>query len=377
MIITSVAQASRFSLKNEQVDTTDFSITSPVSLNVYPAKLNNGSGPGRIYINAMRIGGVPITLPLLFDTGSAGVTLDALKIFPPELVDEHGFKFKKGQDTLTYKGIVVTRTTVQKVYGSAGAVETKEFGNIGFATLMVGDQTGALNLRKMPVMFFYAKSTNGKESTNGLGSVFGVNTTFNTVTGVNERTTFNLVSPLKYLNYRNGLIPGFKLSALQLFGCAIKIPGSCRPSRSLTVGLTNADFQKYRFNQLTPQATAQTGQVSGHFPTYPELPLYHPEIAAAIATESQQIPVSVLLDSGNPGVVLNASSEDLHADQYPIIKLMLPFGQTYFYNQRRANFSTRFNPSSKRSVFGIYFFTVFGFAEDYQNGRIGLNRTAN
>jgi len=65
----------------------------------------------------MAIGNLNLVMPLVFDTGSAGVTLNAESVFPTSIVDANGFKFN-GKDSISYQGITITSLNVKKVYGT-------------------------------------------------------------------------------------------------------------------------------------------------------------------------------------------------------------------------------------------------------------------
>ena len=64
------------------------------------------------------VGTVPVSMPLAFDTGSAGVTLYAENIFPASMVTTSGFIFPAGQKSVTYKGIMVTNLQGTRSYGT-------------------------------------------------------------------------------------------------------------------------------------------------------------------------------------------------------------------------------------------------------------------
>jgi hypothetical protein len=151
----------------------------------------------------MAVGSTNLALIMYFDTGSAGVTLNAELVFPPALVDAGGFKFN-GKDSINYQGITVINLTVQKVYGTNSKDTTIETGNIGFAMLTVGDANGSVKTQRMPVLFFYKTTRNSSMVTGP--SICGVNVSDNKAPVLNISSKgFYLISPFKYLTYSNNV----------------------------------------------------------------------------------------------------------------------------------------------------------------------------
>ena len=354
-------------------DTLAATIFSPVTLNIYPGTASGGAG--RIYIKTAKVGNITVALPMLFDTGSAGVTLNALSIFPTSVVDASGFKFKTGQDTIQYNGIIITKNNVQKIYGTA-AIETQEIGNLGYAKLTLGDAGGSVTTLSQPILFYYKTLEAGKLLANGsgLGNVCGVNTANNVYQGVTDTTyNLNVISPFKYLIYNKSLTPGFKIGAVSLPGCDINTAGSCAAQGLLTVGLLQTDEAAYATSQLGA-ISPQPALVSAKgYPGYPAYTTYNPVIINATITNTIKTKTSsVLLDSGNPGVIFNFPADSISATQNLTLTLTTPYKVSFTYNYQTASFNTIFNTSGSRSVYGISIFTKFNFLEDYQNGIIGL-----
>jgi len=347
-------------------------IANPVTIDVFPVM--SGTNSGKIYLQTVSVGNYAIVLPISFDTGSAGLTLRAQSIFPSTMVDSTGFKFKNGQDTIQYRGITITIIKAQKNYGSAATVMTQETGNIGYATIAVGDANGVLKMQKMPILFYYSDTGNGVEKTNPILGTFGVNTSNNGAPEVPDTTqVFPLVSPLKYLQYSGGMIPGYKLAMVTLEGCNINTAGNCAPKALLTVGLTATDESGYAINPLNISNPQPVYPQMAGYPAYPKYATFDPTIAGCVITNMvRHRTTNVLLDTGNPGVNLNFSQDSLNISNYPNVTATTPSNTVLSYNYNTVSFSTAFSPSAARSVFGIYFFTTFNFLEDYQNGRIGL-----
>jgi hypothetical protein len=206
------------------------------------------------------VGSEQVSLPLVFDTGSAGVTINALGLFPSSMVNSSGFIFPEGQTSMTYEGITVEKDQ-QGIRTYGGHSGTTEHGNMGYAQLTFGDAEGSLTTAIMPVfLFFSVTATDGggavSEQTQAslVEGLFGVDTEADpTVVGTSSVQqaevfpcspeaigTCSTLSAFKYLRYGNNLKAGFLLSPAALQSCDINTAGSCAPEPILTIGLTDA-----------------------------------------------------------------------------------------------------------------------------------------
>jgi hypothetical protein len=127
-------------------------IEQPVVINLYPNQ--SAANVARLVVMATSVGSVPVSMPLFFDTGSAGVTLYAPSIFPPSMVTAAGFVFPSGQTSISYNGITVTPQQGTRTYGSTD-LRTQN-GNIGYAPLTFGDSQGQLMTAVMPIFLYYS-----------------------------------------------------------------------------------------------------------------------------------------------------------------------------------------------------------------------------
>ncbi len=370
IIFSASSKGSGFAKAGNYPDTAVTVLNKPVKINVYPV-INKSNSNAKIYIETMGIGNKPIVLPMIFDTGSAGVSIYAEAVFPESIVDTTGFKFKNGKDTIQYMGITITKLNIQKTYGAAGKTVTRVTGNIGYASLTVGDSSGAVKMQRIPILFFYNKLANGKQRVNNINSIFGVDPAYGNAQQIaNPVNLYREISPFKYLNYSGGLIAGYKLDKIILTGCNIRVPGDCTPKALLTIGLTAQDESLYTMNSLNRQRPLPIdGPDTQINPAYNEFDPAIPGCVINAGTANWE--EKVLLDSGNPGVLLNLS-QDVVNNAGSTIRLTTPSQASFSYDCKAVNYKTTFNPFNKRSIFGIYFFTNFDFLEDYQNGAIGL-----
>src|ERR1700677_1348587 len=227
-------------------------IQEPTTLNLYPVGYANDP---RIFVMVTHVGSLPTDLPLAFDTGSAGITINALSVFPSSIVTSSGFNFGGGESSITYNGIIITPIQGKRSYG--GSTGRTEIGNLGFAEITFGDEYGALTTAIMPIFFYFSVTENATglpASPQPQQGWFGVNAAPDliVVAGSSEplggypacftETTVScsVVSALKYLDYGKGVDAGFMLSRASLQQCDITTIGSCSAQPILTVGLNTA-----------------------------------------------------------------------------------------------------------------------------------------
>ncbi len=229
-------------------------IGNPVLIDLYPSQLPT-SVP-RLVVMVTAVGSAPVSMPLIFDTGSAGVTLYAPSIFPAAMVTSAGFVFPSGQTSITYNGITVTNQQGTRTYGSTDL--RAQNGNIGYAPLTFGDAQGQLRTEVMPVFLYYSITDlvtgQALQAPAFQQGIFGVAGTAGTIAlpgsveppggypacATDTNSTCYVVSALKYLRYGESVSPGFLLSPAPIQSCDITTAGSCAPAPILTVGLTAA-----------------------------------------------------------------------------------------------------------------------------------------
>jgi hypothetical protein len=171
------------------------------------------------------VGSLPVSIPLVFDTRSAGITLYAPSIFPTSMLGPDGFIFPSGETQMTYQGVTVTNQQGTRTYGSVLDTRNQD-GNLGFATVTFGDANGKVTTQKMPVFLYYSITDNQTGSLLPVPpqhGVFGVASTAGSVVVPNSVEpaagypacspesvgTCYVVSVLKYIGYAAGVNAGF------------------------------------------------------------------------------------------------------------------------------------------------------------------------
>jgi hypothetical protein len=355
-------------------------IQQPTTINLYPSQDSN-----RLYVFVTAVGSQPVDMPLAFDTGSAGITLDAQSIFPPSMVTASGFIFPEGQDTITYNGITVTKEAGTRLYGALIG-GTTENGNIGFAKVSFGDASGLLTTDVMPVFLYYSITVTGSPGT-AAGVThkqgwFGVSTeankiflnapaagaTANLPCALDTSADCYVISILKYLHYAPFIDPGFALNPAPLQDCDITLVGSCTPEPMLTVGLTRQIESGYSQVTLTcPQASYLGPETIAGYLVCEDLIPFSSITVSVPGNAPIVLNENLLFDSGNQAVNIAQSSGTLvpALAQGTGVSVETPSGFTYNYTAETSGITRTSVATSGSAGIGINFFTQHSFFIDF------------
>lgn len=109
-----------------------------------------------LYIRLLALGHHKIDQPLLFDTGSAGMTVDCRVVLPANLCSDEGIKIDK---SLELDGMTVTTQRTVMHYGTYD-----EYGNIAIARVTVGSRDSPVSAAEaIPVLIRYKKVRRGTD----------------------------------------------------------------------------------------------------------------------------------------------------------------------------------------------------------------------
>ena len=360
----------------------------PRVINLYPAGAASGN---RLYVMVTAIGSKAVSMPLIFDTGSAGITLYAPAIFPSSMVSSSGFVFPTGEASISYSGITVTNQQGTRAYGDTNG--RTQIGNIGYATVSFGDSSGTLTTSVMPVFLYYSivHSVTGQPvSSVPQQGIFGVNSVTNliTVAGSSEPAagypacsqpsagTCRVVSVLKYVRYPHGINAGFMLSPASLQSCDISSSSSCTPQPMLTVGLTAAQEAGFSTVDLTcpPPTSSYVGP-----PTMDGYPVCLAAIPGTMVSVSGlatgMLTGEVVFDSGTPFMELQVPAGVSFPAAVPDgtdVLVTTPSGFTYSYTAEPGITQTVVDLNlTGASVIGVGYFTTHSLFVDFATSTAG------
>jgi hypothetical protein len=322
-----------------------------------------------------------VQLPVAFDTGSAGVTLNALSIFPSTMVTPTGFIFPQGQTSMSFEGITVTNEQGTRSYG--GSTGKTEIGNIGYATVTLGDGSASLTTTVMPLFLYYAVQVNDTDyqaapqtqqgwlGVNDAPDLIDIPGSTEPLSGyaacsANSVGSCYVVSALKYVDFSPDLDAGFMLNPSPLQTCDILTPGSCAPTPMLTIGLTAPLKDGFSTIQLTCPPANYNGPTT--IAQYAVCSQFISDPLIAVLLDE-----NVLFDTGNPAVVLYRSSSSLPS---PLpagtsVLVTLPSGFSYRYTASATGIAETTISSNTSSGIGINYFITNSFFIDFSSSTEG------
>jgi len=340
-------------------------ISVPTTINLIPA---NQNGAQRLFVSVSKVGALQTSLPLLFDTGSGGVSIDATQVFPSNVVSSNGFLFPEGATSITSNGITVTNVALDVTFAN-----TIQHGNIGSAQITFGDASGYVTTSTMPLFFYYAVAdrVGNPLPMPPQKGIFGVN-------GIAAEARGNLASPIKYLQFKN-LNTGFVLSPVGSYPVCDITQGTCNPQPLLTVGLDAARETGFTsFNMIcgTQNVTGPTGSytinpgINGCSSVLPAT-----VSVGGVALNSDPAPI-VLFDTGSPGYTLSTSLTLSAPSNGTVLQVSLPTASPtvpfiYSWNVGSgvdANTSLAAGPA----IVGSNFFLNHAYLIDFSRSIIGV-----
>jgi hypothetical protein len=308
----------------------------------------------RIFIPITKIGTQTINYYGVFDTGSTGMTIDASGLIPASMITSSGIQFTG--DSINVNGITITSKTSIMSYGDATST-TKEYGNLAYAPVTIGDQNGNITTKRIPFFMYYkiVNTTTGVQAAVHSADIFGVGP------GTSYASSL-IASPLSYFTMGTGQTSGFKLATLSSsnFSTTGTYVGGL-----LTIGLINADLTSTGFI-MHPLTFATSGGYSANIP-------------ATITYGFQTVAAQVLFDTGTPSITIIEDKTATGIGPLPAntkVTLTTNKGFTYSYNTSgTGNLTSIENPNITgdfRTIFAIDFFITNEILTDYTNHQIGL-----
>lgn len=323
---------------------------TPVTLGLYEYSLGVNK---RVLIPITQVGTQTVNYGTIFDTGSPGLTIDATGILPASMITSAGITVTG--DSTVVNGITVTPKTATISFGDATGT-TKEYGNLAYANIKVGNSLGSLNLKRVPIFLYYKiVDGTGKQLSAHSADVFGVGPGL-------SNTRSEISSPLRFFEYGTGLTSGFKIATLNttsFLGTPTYVSGL------LTIGLTASDLSSSNFI-MHPLTNTTSG--------------YSPNIPGTITYSGKTIAAQFLFDTGTPSVT---TIEDRLATNAigalpanSVVTITTNRGFTYTYTtSNTGNLTEVQNPNNTadyRTILSIDFFIKNEYLTDYDNHQIGL-----
>ena len=357
-------------------------VSAPLSINLYPVD-GTANNPARLFILVTAVGSLAVQMPLAFDTGSSGITLNALAIFPNSIVTSNGFNFGGGESLISYNGITVTPLQGTRTYG--GPTGRTEIGNLGFATITFGDSSGLLTTQTMPVFLYYAIQSNlvppktltpqtqdGWFGVNAMPDLVRLGGSTSNAPECTQDVTGScwVASVLAYLKYAPGVDAGFSLSPLQVQTCDITTPGNCNPVAALTIGLNSSASAGFNTEMIPCPPPNYTGpQTINGFST---CQAYVPGTTVSVTgSPNETFTQTVIFDTGTPYFALNIPSGTTLPTAVESFGVTMPNGFSYTATNGSDVNAVQVQQSSSGSVIGLGYFEKDSLLIDFTTGMQG------
>ncbi|MCR8560913.1 hypothetical protein KXD93_24865 [Mucilaginibacter sp. BJC16-A38] len=348
------------SCKKESTNKTNNTVTTPAvpiaTLGLYEVQ---SSIYRRVYIG-VAVGTSKTVFYSVFDTGSSAMTLQADSTFiPKSMFNDNGFIIPN--DSLNVNGITITKQTATLAYGD-NTSGTKEFGNLAYAKVTIGDENGSVTTKRIPFFLYYKAidTQTGKALDPHENDVFGVGP-------YNKFQNLSIASPLSYFDLPANVTQGFKLSKF----VQTSYSGNGTYVRDLlTIGLVPDDLSSKSGFVMHPLTLTTSG--------------YSPNLPASITYGGKTIQGLLLFDTGTPAFsniedpTAAANTTTLPNNSVVTITTNSGFSYTYTVVNTQAashNLTQIEKPSftgDTRTIFSIDFFNDNQFLLDYTNHKIGL-----
>jgi len=307
-----------------------------------------------------KIGTYNVDYPILFDTGSGGMVIDANSILPGSMITSSGFNFTG--DSTVVGGITITSQKSIIEYGDDNATTDKVYGNLAYASVTVGDQaTGSITIKRLP-FFLYYKAVNGQGDQYGPHEfdTFGVSSEYD----LSFANNVNIMSPLSYFVPGTGLTSGFKMAALGTSNFSYE---GGYVSNAVILGLTADDLASSSGFSMT-----QLNYIAGDG--------YAPIIPSTITYSGKKVTTDIVFDTGTePDSFIEdptfSGSTTLLQPNTPVT-VATTSGFNYSYTTSAAdNLTYVENPNTSGgdvSVMSLEFFLTNSYLLDYADNKLGL-----
>ncbi len=330
---------------------------TPTSLGLFEL---DSAGYYRVFIPLSKIGTQTINDDLVFDTGSAGLSIDASGTIPDSLISKTGFKFTG--DSVVINGITITSQTGEMDYGDNTDMTVVK-GNIAYASITINNNASGITIKRVPFFLYYAafdvqngNTANETQLESHSVDIFGVSPEYSYASNL-------IQSPLSYYKPGTGLTNGFKLAKLIK---ADFTSGGVYEQSILTLGLTQSDLTSNGFIMHTCSYTSTDG--------------YSPDIPGTISySGNAAISANFLFDTGTPQITIIEDKTANSLGQLPnnsVVTLKTNEGFTYTYTATSTNnITTVQNPrisGDTRSILSLEFFIDNEYLTNYAGHQIGL-----
>jgi hypothetical protein len=233
-----------------------------------------------LYVRLLALGDRKVDQPLLFDTGSAGMTVECQVVLPADLCSDEGIKIKK---TLELDGMTVTTQKAVMNYGTYD-----EYGNIAIARVTIGSRASPVSTAEsIQVLIRYKKVR--RDTGEIVGGPLWPKGMFGVSPIGGGGPDQSLASPLNAMRPGNGLRRGYYLSPIGAdWTTCTNEQGNCPEVEALHIGVSESVKSKFKV------AKWKRANARYNFPT----------VDACIAWSGESACRPTLYDTGNSTIMI-------------------------------------------------------------------------
>jgi hypothetical protein len=311
-------------------------------------KLSHPAAGHRLYIKLLGLGQRKVDVPLLFDTGSAGVSVDCRAVLGPKLCTENGVTADK---ELLVDGI---RITTQKI--SNRFEKVIEHGQLAYAQVSFGSPANLVSTSKEIPFFLRYKEEDrqtGKTTHTTHMGVFGVSPIDASTQGE------FLKSPLSSVEVGPGLLKGFYLSPIgtNWVACSHK-KNNCPLAMSLHLGIDENIKKDFSLTEIK--------RLSNRYP--------FPTVEACVAFQKQKVCKQTLFDTGATKTIISKkprTNRETFLRVGESVTVSAPIvGEWKF--QIKSNAEFELTDLIDFNLIGVRYFEKNSLLFDFEKGQIGF-----
>ncbi len=302
-----------------------------------------------LYVRLLALGSHKVDVPLLFDTGSVGITVECVAVLPEQYCSTDGIKIDA---PLELDGLTVTGQRAVAQYGTYD-----EYGNIAFAHVSFGSPEHTVSTsERIPILIRYKKVRRATGEIVGgplwPKGVFGVSP-------VGIQAGGALRSPMSAIDVPRGQHRGFRLSPV---GAAWKActneEGNCPQIAALYIGIDETIKSGFTLAKLRKLA-------SDH---------YFPFVDACVTWEAQEVCRPTIYDTGNSTIMIAGRPPKGTATSLPIgtdVAVIGPDASAWRFTARYQP-EVEFAPHMDINLIGIRYFETNSLLFDLDTHEIGF-----
>ena len=301
-----------------------------------------------LYIRLVGLGQRKVDVPLIFDTGNPGISVDCGAVLGSEFCTEAGVKLDK---KFLADGIRVTTKKVSQRFE-----KVIEYGQIAFARVSFGSSESLVSTSKeIPFLLRYKEEdrATGKTTVTGHMGVFGVSPIDATSSGIWYK------SPLTSVKTGSSLSKGFYISptGTNWVDCRSNM-SNCPLAMSLHIGIDDNIKKEFKLTKIK--------RLSSRYP--------FPTVQACVAFQNQRVCKQTVFDTGSPKTMISQKAQNSSNPFLPAGESATLSGPAVgeWRFETKSNGEILLTDAIAFNVLGIHYFEENSLLFDLETGQIGF-----